>query len=67
MNRLKDKVALVTGAALGLGRAMSVTVAREGAKVVVTDLRDADGADAVSEIEKAGGTGLFFHHDVTKE
>src|SRR5215467_4495008 len=67
MNRLKDKVALVTGAALGLGRAMAVTMAREGARVVVTDLRDADGADAVTEIEKAGGAGRFFHHDVTKE
>jgi NAD(P)-dependent dehydrogenase (short-subunit alcohol dehydrogenase family) len=67
MNRLKDKVALVTGGALGLGRAMAVTMAREGAKVVVTDLRDADGADAVCEIEKAGGAGRFFHHDVTKE
>jgi NAD(P)-dependent dehydrogenase (short-subunit alcohol dehydrogenase family) len=67
MNRLKDKVALVTGGALGLGRAMAVTMAGEGAKVVVTDLRDADGASAVSEIEKAGSAGRFFHHDVSNE
>jgi 3(or 17)beta-hydroxysteroid dehydrogenase len=67
MNRLKDKVALVTGAALGLGRATALLLAREGAKVAVTDVSDADGANAVSEIEKAGGVGRFFHHDVSKE
>jgi 3(or 17)beta-hydroxysteroid dehydrogenase len=67
MNRLKDKVALVTGGALGLGRATALLLAREGAKVVVTDMRDADGADTVSEIEKAGGTACFFHHNVSLE
>jgi 3(or 17)beta-hydroxysteroid dehydrogenase len=67
MNRLKDKVALVTGGALGLGRATALLLAREGAKVVVTDMRDADGASAVSEIEKAGGTACFFHHNVSVE
>jgi NAD(P)-dependent dehydrogenase (short-subunit alcohol dehydrogenase family) len=44
MNRLKDKVALVTGGALGLGSAMALLMACEGAKVVLTDVRDADGA-----------------------
>jgi 3(or 17)beta-hydroxysteroid dehydrogenase len=46
VNRLKDKVALVTGGALGLGRAMALLMATEGAKVVVTDMRDDDGASA---------------------
>jgi 3(or 17)beta-hydroxysteroid dehydrogenase len=67
MNRLKDKVAWVTGRARGLGRAMALLLAREGARVVVTDMRDADGASVVTEIEKAGGAGHFFHHDVSKE
>ena len=67
MNRLKDKVALITGGALGIGRATALLVAREGAKVVVTDMRDADGAGAVSEIEKAGGIACFFHHNVSLE
>ncbi|MGO9172065.1 MAG: glucose 1-dehydrogenase [Rhodomicrobium sp.] len=67
MNRLKDKVALVTGGAMGLGRAMALMFAREGATLVVTDMRDADGGGTVSEIEKAGGTGRFFHHDVSSE
>jgi 3(or 17)beta-hydroxysteroid dehydrogenase len=67
MNRLKDKVALVTGGALGLGRATALLLAREGARVVVTDMRDADGASTVSEIKKNGGEGCFYHHDVGVE
>ena len=67
MDRLKDKVALVTGGAMGLGRAMALLMAREGASVVVTDMRDADCANVVTEIEKAGGAAHFFHHDVSKE
>ena len=67
MNRLKDKVALVTGAALGLGRSMALLMAQEGAKVVATDMRDADGAKVVAEIKKAGGNACFFHHDVSDE
>jgi 3(or 17)beta-hydroxysteroid dehydrogenase len=67
MNRLQGKVALVTGGALGLGRATASLLAREGARVVITDIRDHDGAEAVAEIEKAGGKALFVHHDVSKE
>lgn len=67
MNRLKDKVALVTGGALGLGRSMALLLAQEGAKVVATDMRDADGEAVVSEIKKAGGSACFFHHDVSVE
>jgi 3(or 17)beta-hydroxysteroid dehydrogenase len=67
MNRLQNKVALVTGGALGLGRATALLLAREGAKVVVTDMREADGATTVAEIEKAGGTACFFQHNVTVE
>ena len=67
MNRLKDKVALITGAASGLGRAAALLLAHEGAKVVVTDMRDADGTSVVSEIEKADGSACFFHHNVSLE
>src|SRR5271165_972851 len=67
MNRLKDKVALVTGGALGLGRATALLLAREGAKVVVTDMRDTDGTQTVGEIKKIGGEGCFYHHDVSVE
>lgn len=67
MNRLQNKVALVTGGALGLGRATALLLAREGATVVVTDMREADGANTVVEIEKAGGTACFFQHNVTVE
>jgi NAD(P)-dependent dehydrogenase (short-subunit alcohol dehydrogenase family) len=46
---------------------MALLLAREGAKVVVTDLRDAAGAAVVAEIEKNGAIGSFFHHDVSLE
>src|SRR5271165_4599157 len=67
MNRLQGKVALVTGGALGLGRATASLLAREGARIVITDMRDSEGAAAVAEIEKAEGKALFFHHDVSQE
>src|SRR5436190_10384685 len=65
MNRLEGKIALITGAASGIGRAQALLFAREGAAVVVADL-NADGAkQVVSEIEAAGGTGLAVMMDVS--
>jgi NAD(P)-dependent dehydrogenase (short-subunit alcohol dehydrogenase family) len=66
MSRLKDKVALVTGAASGIGRATALLFGREGAKVVATDIAPA-GEQVAQEIRAAGGQALFVTHDVTDE
>lgn len=62
--RLKDKVAIVTGAASGMGASTARIFAREGAKVVLTDLNEADGAALAKEI---GHGALFVKHDVASE
>ena len=65
--RLKDKVAIVTGAASGIGKEIALTYAREGAKVAVADL-DKGAADAAAgEIRAAGGQALGIAMDVTSE
>lgn len=66
--RVKGKMALITGGAQGLGRASALMLAREGAKVTVTDI-NAAGAEAVAqEINAiAPGRGFAFAHDVTQE
>lgn len=64
MGRLDGKVALITGGSAGLGRVTAQLFAKEGAKVVITDV--SDGAEAVAEIEAAGGEVLFVKADVSK-
>lgn len=65
--KLEGKVAVVTGAASGMGRAIAKRYAEEGAKVVVSDL-NLDGAkETVSEIEAAGGTAFAIKTNVAKE
>lgn len=63
--RLKDKVAIVTGGARGLGAAFAIGFGREGAKVVIGDIRD--GKRTVDSIEKAGSDALYVKMDVTKQ
>lgn len=65
--RLKDKVALVTGAAQGIGEAIARKFAGEGAAVVIADLKDEQGKKVASDIERAGGRAYFLHLDVTQE
>ena len=64
---LEGKVALVTGGASGIGRACAERLAQEGAFVVVTDVQDDKGADAVAAIAAAGGKARYLSHDVTSE
>ena len=56
---LRDKRCLITGAASGIGRATAVAVARAGAKLVLTDIRQPELAAAEEEIRSAGGTVLL--------
>ncbi|MBI3437507.1 MAG: glucose 1-dehydrogenase [Proteobacteria bacterium] len=67
MNRVKGKVALVTGGGMGLGRAAALLLAREGARVVVTDKREKEGAETTDAIVSAGGEAMFLAHDVAEE
>lgn len=64
--RLKDKVAIVTGAGQGIGRQTAMTFAREGAKVVVADVNEATAEKVVEEIAAAGGTAMAVAVDVSK-
>jgi len=67
MKRVEGKVAMVTGASLGLGRATAMLLAREGARIVATDVKQAEGRSLVDEIVDAGGEAVFVRHDVASE
>jgi len=65
--RMKDKVALISGAASGMGAATARLLAREGATVFVADILDKEGAAVAAAIEAAGGKARYLHLDVTNE
>ena len=64
---LEGKVAIITGAASGIGRATAILFAQEGAKVVVTDINDKGGTETVKLIKEEKKQALFVHADVSKE
>jgi NAD(P)-dependent dehydrogenase (short-subunit alcohol dehydrogenase family) len=64
--RLEGKVILITGAGSGIGRAVARVYAREGAKVVVADIVDVNGAETVRMIKDERGDALFVHADVSR-
>ena len=64
MGRVEGKVAIITGAASGMGRADAILLAQQGAKVVLADLNDTDGQAAAEEI---GENAIYLHLDVSNE
>lgn len=65
--RLKHKVAVVTGAANGIGRAIAIRLAREGASVAINDIDEAAGQALQSQIQLDGGTSFYLHGDAASE
>ena len=61
--RLQNKVALITGAASGIGRATSLLFAQEGARVVLADINDDGGQETLAAIHEQGSSALYVHAD----
>jgi 3(or 17)beta-hydroxysteroid dehydrogenase len=66
MGRVQGKVAMITGAGKGLGRAASLMLADEGASVITTDLDEKSGQATSDQIKAHGGESLFVRHDVSQ-
>ncbi|HEY3074283.1 MAG TPA: glucose 1-dehydrogenase [Burkholderiales bacterium] len=64
--RLKEKVALITGAGSGIGRQAALLFSREGAAILVVDVNDAGGNETVAMVKQAGGRAAYCHADVSK-
>lgn len=67
MNRLDGKVIIVTGGALGIGKAACKNLAREGATVAITDILDKEGGNLTEEINRDGGKAKYWNLDVSNE
>jgi len=66
MSRLTGRVAIITGAASGIGKATAHRLANEGAIVVLTDINDAAGNDVAATLRDLGADAMFIHHDVAE-
>jgi NAD(P)-dependent dehydrogenase (short-subunit alcohol dehydrogenase family) len=67
MKRAENKVVIITGGALGIGRETCILLAKEGAKIAVTDVLDLEGKKLAEEINHSGGVAKFWHLDVANE
>lgn len=67
MKELENKVAIVTGASSGIGKAVALIYAMEGAKVVVSDVDEEGGNETVEQIKKRGGDAIFIYADMAKQ
>ena len=64
--RLKERVALITGAGSGIGRESALRFAQEGARIVVVDVNDGGGEETVAQVQAAGGQAIYVHADVSQ-
>jgi NAD(P)-dependent dehydrogenase (short-subunit alcohol dehydrogenase family) len=67
MKRVENKTALITGAALGIGKATALLLAQQGAKVAITDINDKQGQNLTDEINAAGGVAKYWHLETSDE
>src|SRR5215469_1275708 len=67
MKRLENRIAIVTGAGQGIGRAIALAMAREGAALVIADLSEANAGAVKREIERVGGKALALYTDISNE
>ena len=67
MGQVEEKIALVTGGASGIGAACVETLAREGARIVISDIDDQRGAALAAQLTASGREAIYLSHDVTEE
>ena len=65
MKRLDGKIAIITGASAGIGKASATLFAKEGATLGLIDINDADGEVVAKQIEAEGGKARYIHADVS--